>query len=152
MKNTFLISRRLYLSMRDQQERENSMSRIRDVLAQLPSLRVAYVYGSFLSRDDFRDIDIALLVDEEVAKGDDPAYASHAADLLGQSLGFRPDFDVRVINAEPAWFRYEVISSGVPVYVRNEEDRIDFETGVLLEYQDIKFMYDLFDREYLAKA
>jgi hypothetical protein len=23
---------------------------------------------------------------------------------------------------------------------------------VLVEYQDLKFMYDLFDREYLAKA
>jgi hypothetical protein len=45
-----------------------------------------------------------------------------------------------------------VISTGTPLCIRDEDDRVDFETAVLVEYQDLKFMYDLFDREYLAKA
>ncbi|MFA5331419.1 MAG: hypothetical protein WC342_03490 [Methanoregula sp.] len=38
------------------------------------------------------------------------------------------------------------------LYARTQKERIEFETQVLIEYQDIKSMYDLFDREYLAKA
>mgnify|MGYP001373323249 CR=1 FL=1 len=69
-----------------------------------------------------------------------------------KALEFRYECDVRVINDEPVWFQYEVISSGRAVFVHDEDDRVDFETRVLVEYQDIKSMYDLFDREYLAQA
>jgi hypothetical protein len=134
------------------EDREHIIRRIQDVLASLPSLRVAYIYGSFLTREDFRDIDIALLADDQYSGDKSPAFASRAADALEAAVGFRHECDVRVINHEPVWFRYEVISTGRPVYVRDEDDRIDFETGVLVEYQDMKSMYDLFDREYLAQV
>jgi len=134
------------------EERDRIVNRIRDVLATLPSLRVAYLYGSFLSREDFRDIDIALLVDEQDCGEESLAYASRVADSLGTVLAFRHECDVRVINHEPVWFQYEVISSGRALYVRDEDDRIDFETRVLVEYQDMKSLYDLFDREYLAQV
>ena len=138
--------------MNRQAEKAHITRQIQDVLAGLPSLRVAYLYGSFLSREDFRDIDIALLVDRETGRGDVPSYASRVADMIEGAIGYRYACDVRVLNDEPAWFRYQVISTGNPLSVRDEEDRIDFETAVLVEYQDLKFMYDLFDREYLAKA
>jgi len=125
---------------------------IRDVLSGLPLLRAAYLYGSLLTREDFRDIDIALLVDKEVVEGNAPAYASRAADLIEAAIGYRFECDVRILNNEPAWFQYEVISRGTPLSIRDEDDRVDFEIAVLVEYQDLKFMYDLFDREYLAKA
>lgn len=135
-----------------QAEKDQISRQIRDALADLPSLRVAYLYGSFLTREDFRDIDIGLLVDKEICDGDTLSYTSRAADLVEAAIGYRYECDVRVINGEPAWFRYEVISTGTPICVQDDGDRIDFETTVLVEYQDLKFMYDLFDREYLAKA
>jgi len=138
--------------MSGQEDRERLIPQIRDVMTSLLPLRVAYVYGSFLTRDDFRDIDIALLVDERCGGGESLSYASRVADALGTALNFRHECDVRVINDEPVWFQYEVISLGRAVYVRDEDDRIDFETRVLVEYQDIKSMYDLFDREYLAQV
>ncbi len=138
--------------MSGQEERGRIINLIQDVMASFPSLRVAYLYGSFLSRDDFRDIDIALLADEQVCRDDPLFYASRVADALGRALAFRYECDVRVINHEPVWFQYEVISSGRAVFVCDGDDRIDFETRVLVEYQDIKFTYDLFDREYLAQA
>lgn len=135
-----------------QAEKDQISRQIRDALADLPSLRVAYLYGSFLTREDFRDIDIGLLVDKEICDGDALSYTSRVADLVEAAIGYRHECDVRVINGEPAWFRYEVISTGTPICVQDDGDRIDFETTVLVEYQDLKFMYDLFDREYLAKA
>jgi len=53
------------------------------------------------------------------------------------------------INNEPVWFRYEVIRTGIPLVVRDEMDRVDVETGVLQEYLDMKYTFDLFDREYM---
>ena len=135
-----------------QADKDQITRQIQDVLSGLPSLRVAYLYGSLLTREDFRDIDIALLVDKEIGDGAAPSYASWAADLIEAAIGYRYECEVRVLNNEPAWFRYEVISTGTPLCIRDEDDRVDFETAVLVEYQDLKFMYDLFDREYLVKA
>lgn len=133
-------------------DKEEIIQRMRDVLPALPSLRLAYVYGSFLSREDFRDIDIALLAEDRQDQDSFEKYASEAGDRLEESLDFRCECDVRVLNDLPVWLKFEIISTGMPLYIRNEDDRIDFETQVLIEYQDMKSMYDLFDREYLAQA
>ena len=123
-----------------------------NVLSSLPSLRVAYLYGSFLHRDDFEDIDITLLIDDGTGEGHVLEFAAKTGDLIEGVLEFSHECDIRVLNEQPIWFKYVVISTGLPLYVRNEDDRIDFETQVLVEYMDIKSMYDLFDREYLAQV
>jgi|APIni6443716594_1056825.scaffolds.fasta_scaffold47028_4 predicted nucleotidyltransferase len=134
-------------------DKDAILRRIHDVLAPLPALRIAYVYGSFLSRDDFRDIDIALLVDDQQSDGESfLKYAADAGDRIEEALEFRYACDVRVLNDQPVWFGFEIISTGKPLYVRDEDERIEFETQVTVEYQDMKPMYDLFDREYLAQV
>jgi hypothetical protein len=138
--------------MGGQMDNEVIILRIRDVISPLPSLRVAYLYGSFLSLDDFRDIDIALLIDDGPGEEHSLEFAANVGNILEEALGFWHECDLRVLNDEPVWFKYEIISTGMPIYIRNEDDRIDFETSVLVEYQDIKFMYDLFDQEYLAQV
>lgn len=138
--------------MGGQMDNEVIIQRIRDVISPLPSLRVAYLYGSFLSLDDFRDIDIALLIDDGLGEEHSLEFAANVGNILEEALGFCHECDVRVLNDEPVWFKYEIISTGLPLYIRNDDDRTDFETSVLVEYQDIKFMYDLFDQEYLAQV
>jgi predicted nucleotidyltransferase len=133
-------------------DKEEIIRKMRDVLPAIPSLRLAYVYGSFLSREDFRDIDIALLADDRYDQDSFDEYASEAGNRLEESLDFRCECDVRTLNNLPVWLKFEIISTGKLLYVRNEDDRIDFETQVLVEYQDMKSLYDLFDREYLAQA
>jgi hypothetical protein len=133
-------------------DKEEIIRKMREVLPAIPSLRLAYVYGSFLSREDFRDIDIALLADDRNDQVSFEKYASGAGDRLEESLDFQSECDVRVLNDLPVWLKFEIISTGKLLYVRNDDDRIDFETQVLVEYQDMKSMYDLFDREYLAQA
>jgi len=126
---------------------------IADVLSTLPSLRIAYVYGSVLRCEDFRDIDIALLVDDrQICEDLFLNYAADAGDRIEKALDYRYECDVRVLNNQPVWFGFEVISTGRPLYVRDDDERIEFETQVTVEYLDMKSMYDLFDREYLARA
>jgi hypothetical protein len=133
-------------------EKEDVFQRIRGVVSTLSSLRIAYVYGSFLSRDDFRDIDIALLLDEQTSRDSFDRYAADAGDRIEEALGFRYGCDVRILNELPVWLGFEVIRTGIPLFVQNEEDRIDFETKMTVEYLDIRSLYDLFDHEYLAQV
>jgi uncharacterized protein len=135
-----------------QMDKDVIIQRLRDSISSLPSLQVAYLYGSFLSRDDFRDIDIGLFIDNGPDKEHTLEYAANAGSILEEALGFHHECDIRVLNEEPVWFVYEVISTGMVLFTRNEDDRIDIETRVLIEYQDMKSMYDLFDREYLAQV
>ena len=141
-----------YFIMAGQEEKDGIIRLIRDAVSSLPQLRLAYVYGSFLSRNDFRDIDIALLVNNRLQEENALKFAAKAGDTIEKTLGFRYEVDVRILNHQPVWFQFKVISTGIPVYAQHEDARVEFETWVLVEYMDIKSMYDLFDREYLAKA
>lgn len=133
-------------------DKEEILMRMRDILSTFPSLRVAYLYGSFLSRNDFRDIDIALLIDDGSDEENNLKFTAKVGNVLEEALGFSHECDLRVLNDDPIWFKYEIISTGMPLYSKNADDRFDFETEVLIEYLDIKYMYDLFDRGYLAQV
>jgi hypothetical protein len=41
------------------------IARIGQIISNYPEVQTAYVFGSFLEREDFRDIDIALLLSWE---------------------------------------------------------------------------------------
>lgn len=138
--------------MESQMDKDIIIRRLRDSVSTLPSLRVAYLYGSFLSCDDFRDIDIGMFIDNGPDNGPPLKYAANVGSILEEMLGFGHECDIKILNEEPVWFSYEVISTGMVLFTRNEDDRIEIETRVLIEYQDIKSMYDLFDREYLAQV
>jgi len=138
--------------MDGQMDKDAIIQRLRDTISSLPFLRVAYLYGSFLSREDFRDIDIGLFIDNGPDKEHTLKFASNLGTILEEALEFSNECDIRVLNEEPVWFTYEVISTGMVLFTRNENDRFAIETRVLIEYQDIRYMYDLFDREYLAQV
>ncbi|MDD2837312.1 MAG: hypothetical protein PHY05_14335 [Methanothrix sp.] len=48
--------------------------------------------------------------------------------------------------------RRAVISKGIVVWERDRERRVDYEAGLISEYLDLKYMYDLFDQAFLARA
>ncbi len=64
----------------------------------------------------------------------------------------RIEFDVRILNYAPVYFPYEVISNGIVVLERDQENRIDFEAHLISEYLGLKHMYDRLDRAFLARA
>jgi predicted nucleotidyltransferase len=132
--------------------RDDVLNRIGHIAGSCPEVEAAYVFGSFLAREDYRDIDVALLFF--------PNMSSYQAFKLAMKLGsdlffkIRPgcDFDVRVLNNAHPEFLYEVLRTGINVFSRNEQDRFDWEADVLSTYLDLKEMYDAYDREYLARA
>jgi len=133
-------------------DRKSMMERVGQIISKYPEVQTAYVFGSFLEREDFRDIDIALLFSENYSSYRALKLALHIGSDL--DLGIKPgrDFDVRVLNNAHPEFQYEVVKNGRSVFSRNKQERYDFEAEVISAYLDLKEMYDTYDRKYLARA
>ena len=133
-------------------DKNKTLDQIGSILAGFDEIDLAYVFGSFLERDDFHDIDVASHLAEEHAPYQRFKLSQRIARALEQGVNPRVDFDVRVLNSAPAYFQYEVISRGMVVLERDREARVDFEAHLISEYLDLKYMYDYLDQAFLART
>ncbi len=119
-------------------------------------VRLAYLYGSSVTGQTtpFSDIDIALVVGHAI----DPLNRLKLILRVKLALADRCDIenaDVRVIDDAPLVFRGRVVSDGISVYVREEGERVAFETTTRMRYFDylpihrglqVEFFEDLRER------
>ncbi|EEG78716.1 type VII toxin-antitoxin system MntA family adenylyltransferase antitoxin [Dethiobacter alkaliphilus] len=115
------------------------------VLEEYPQIRLGYVFGSYLCRERFRDVDIAVLLDPEYAR------ESLESDVLGcrigQALQLGCDVDLKIMNKAPIEFRYTIVRNGSLFFARNERERINFEIQVLDEFLDYRETLSWFDTQ-----
>ncbi len=129
---------------------ENVRSAGEAVLTRYPQVTLAYLFGSFVTRDTFRDIDIAVLFSEKT----DPCtlfdvqmkIAGEIEDLLSP----RVPCDVRVLNDAPVEFCFEVIRTGTILFCRTGEQWAAYETDIIRRYLDLEYLFDRVDRAYLS--
>lgn len=133
-------------------DRKVVLEKIGPIVGNFPEVKAAYVFGSILQRDDFRDIDVALLVSENLSPYKALKLAMHIGSELDFGIKIGHDFDVPVLNNAHPEFQYEVVKTGIAVFSRDKQKRFDYEADVISTYLDLKEMYDFFDREYLARA
>jgi len=110
---------------------------------------IVYLYGSFLKRSEWHDVDVAVLLDpQRVAQGFDLLrYGLQVGAELEQFLGRpRVSIDLRVLNDAPLVFQNEVIKTGVPIVVRDEQTRIAYEAKVLIEFLDFLPVLEMYER------
>ncbi|MBI5242141.1 MAG: hypothetical protein HY922_00490 [Elusimicrobia bacterium] len=147
-----------------------NLAAIGRVLRGFPFLRLAYIYGSALSRDDFRDVDIALGLaarleaqSSQGCRSPLPKRAARAsaghdcvgvrvkiAAALGRRLGW--DFDVNLLGEMPLPLQYRVIATGRCVLRRSDIERTRYEARVLNEFLDFKPSHDRLLAESLRRA
>jgi predicted nucleotidyltransferase len=79
-------------------DRKVILEKIGLIVGNFPEVEAAYVFGSFMDRDDFRDIDVALLVSEKLS----PYMALKLAMHIGSELdfGIKIGHDMRSRTAE----------------------------------------------------
>ena len=142
-KSLILIKLR-YLS--DSKRRWKAMTKpevldlIRDVLIREEKLIFAYVYGSFVKEQTFRDIDIGIYVKapEEnpfVISSDLKTELSRYA--RNENLDFTADqFDLRIINHAPFTFLNRVFKEGILLVDHDPELRTDVVEYVSLKYRE----------------
>lgn len=119
------------------EEQERTRSRIRDVLDGDPAVLVAYLFGSFLNRDGFNDIDIAVLLDLKALNGHGGFfdYQVDSALRIERELRSFP-VDIVILNEAPLPLRFRVVSEGRLLVSKDEGLRTEFEARTRVQFFD----------------
>lgn len=128
------------------------LTNISKILAGLKEIDTAYIFGSFLEREEFNDIDVALLLSEGLDPYKSLKFSLRVAGMLERQILPRLEFDVKILNSSPIEFQFEVVKKGQVIFSRDESRRIDYESEIISTYLDLKYMYDLIDKEFLARV
>ena len=115
------------------------------VLEEYPQIRLGYVFGSYLCREHFRDVDIAVLLDQDFPQ--ESLERDGLGCRIGQALQLGCDVDLKIMNGAPIEFRYTIVRSGSLFFARSERDRINFEIGVMDEFLDYRETLSWFDTQ-----
>lgn len=113
-------------------ERERIERTLVSVLESEPDLEFAWLHGSFLVADKFRDIDIGVHLSAPVE-----VRSQRGLELsvrLDQEIGF--PIDVRVLNDAPVTFLFHVFREGRLLLSRNDERLADLMERTVREYLD----------------
>ena len=131
--------------------KDNILIRIGEVLANL-GVDYGYVFGSFITSDDFQDVDVAISISEKLSPYETFKYSMKIARELEQNIEPRLEFDVKILNAAPVSFQYEVISKGRSVFCRDEVKRIRYEKRIIGEYLDYAPTSQWLDKRFLVEV
>lgn len=126
-------------------EKEKVLERIADLLGRREEILFAFVHGSFTGDGDFADIDLAIYLNEG-ASDSAVSYEIRLEMELEKILGH--PVDVRILNAAPLSFQYQVCRSGIVVLERDKDRRVDYQTLIWKKYFD----FAPFRRRYLREV
>ena len=125
---------------------------IEGVLNRFQEIEFAYLFGSFLERTVFSDIDVALYVSKGFSPYERMKFSLKIGRELEKAIRPRYEFDVTILNYAPMLLQYEVIKTGKVVFSGDEVNRIRYEAQVLSGYLDYKETSDWLDRVFLASS
>ncbi|HXF68851.1 MAG TPA: nucleotidyltransferase domain-containing protein [Thermoflexus sp.] len=133
------------------EEKERIAGLLAAALAAEPDVVFAYLHGSFVEAEAFRDIAVAVFFDPPPER---PwRREGELADRLEAALraaGFPFPVDVQTLNRAPPAFRAAAIRSRRILLCRDEDRRSDFEAATWSEYFDVRRPHEEYLREVLS--
>ncbi|NCO67048.1 MAG: nucleotidyltransferase domain-containing protein [Nitrospirae bacterium CG_4_10_14_0_8_um_filter_41_23] len=128
-------------------ERESIREVLRQALEKHTDILFAYLHGSFVTGNSFRDIDVAVYL--EVPPEFVLEYELQMeAELIGAIE--RYIIDVKVLNIAPLSFRYNVIKDGIILFAKNDDAMTDFQEATITPYMDFLPYYNMYIKETLG--
>jgi len=85
---------------------------IEKVLKGFKEIGFAYCFGSFLEREEFNDIDIALYISKDISPYEGLKLSLKVGRELERVIKPRKRVDVKILTHAPIAFQYEVIKRG----------------------------------------
>lgn len=128
-------------------EKEAIKKDLKKVLEKHPEISFAYLHGSFIKEQGFKDIDIAVYLIETPSSILDYELKLET-ELMGAAVHYQ--VDVRVLNSSPLSFRYNVIKEGIPLIVRDDDKRAEFQENTLIDYFDFAPYRKMYLKEVLG--
>jgi len=133
----------------DSYEKDKIIADIRSVLNTCSDVAGAWLFGSFINLESYHDIDVGVLFRKEVPPHVRYTCAGKIGRKIEKVLKPRCHVDIRIMNGAPVSFAHEVTSTGIRIYAGDQSEVVQYETGIIIQYLDIKPMLDYLDREYL---
>lgn len=124
---------------------EDTIQKLREYFSTRTEIKVAYIFGSKVSKRENRlsDIDIAILINEALLKVVYPyGYKARILTDLMKLLKTNK-VDLVILNQAPPLLRHRVIYYGRLIYSCAESDRINLEVRTINEYNDLKRLLDV---------
>ncbi len=119
-----------------EENRKDVIRRLRGFFEDCNEIIFAYVHGSFAEGSPFRDIDIAIYVDDQtIARDDAIDYGLNISTKAEMKTGILP-LDVKVINYAPVGFKFYA-TKGQLLFSKDEEIRCEFLEKTWKRYFDL---------------
>ncbi len=121
------------------QEREKITKMIKGYLSKRKEVLFAYLYGSFIRKEPFRDIDIALFMKQPLKN-----YLEIESDLsyeLTIITGYK--VEVKIINSAPVALQMAVLRECGLLTSRDDDKRTDFIQNVSKRYIEYSYLREM---------
>jgi uncharacterized protein len=122
-------------------------------LSRQPDVSAAYLFGSHAQgrAHPRSDVDLAILIDEERLPPETTLFERrlHLMNVLADFV--QKEVDVVTLNDAPPLLCHQVMLHGRLLYEGDQEQRIAFEVRTGKIYNDLKPMYEFFNRELLRE-
>ncbi|MEM1554223.1 MAG: nucleotidyltransferase domain-containing protein [Thermoproteota archaeon] len=116
-------------------KREALLQELKRILEKLDDVLFAYIYGSFIEREFFRDVDVAVWINnsEEAFR-----HEVELSSKLEAELGI--PIDIHVFNEAPLPFKYVVFTKGRLLFSKDEEVRWRIIDKTVRQYADLRML------------
>ena len=124
--------------MINEENRAEVFDIIKEVMEKDKEVLFTYLYGSYVKNSiDIRsDIDVAVYVKPSDAKGYIKKEEELTIELVTKIHTDR--IDLRILNVLPLLLQYNILKDGIPIFIRDERERVDFETKVMNRFFELK--------------
>lgn len=105
-------------------------NKIKELLSNRPEISFAYIFGSFVQRDHYHDIDVAVYLSGDFNKNDLKKFPyGYESSLTGElmKLLHSDKIDLVILNNTPLLLTNRVINSGKLLFDRDKFKRVAFE-------------------------
>ena len=117
-----------------EEEKSNIFTQLEELLKNEKRIQFAYLFGSFVGKLPFHDIDLSIWVNGLLDK-DAISFSVELSGRLTRQMNY--PVDIRILNFAPVPFRFEVVR-GKRIYVRDEQAHSEFIEDTLRRYLDIQ--------------
>jgi uncharacterized protein len=132
--------------------KEALISRLAEFFKSREYVELAYLFGSTAedNRGPLSDIDIGVYLSSKLTKGE---KIDMRLEITAELAGFlKTDrIDLVVINDASPVINFEIIKPNIPLFIRNEDYKLDIEQKVMSRYLDRKYHEDLLNRAFLER-
>ncbi len=125
-------------------DRERLIGKIAEIVGSKEHVLFAYIFGSFSTGGQFRDIDVGVYISD----GPGASTLNEELELEAElEEACRVPVDARIMNRAPLTFVYNILKSGMVIVDKDRSKRSDYEGLIYKKYFDVQHLR----REYLRE-